>query len=106
MTSKGPASYADAIVEAQNLVRKGRLADPDEHYPYKRDDAVQGGLQPAVADACQAYVEAQKAYLEDPGDGTRSEYEAAKQALVDARRADRAARGITDNGADVNTQEG
>ena len=30
--SKGPASYADAIVEAQRLVREGRLADPGEHY--------------------------------------------------------------------------
>lgn len=106
MTSEGPASYGDAITEAQNLVRQGRLADPGEHFPYKRGDAVSGGLPPAVADACATYVEAQEAFLRNPGDGTRGDYEAAKEALVDARREDRAARGITVNGADVNTQGG
>jgi hypothetical protein len=89
----GPSSYADAITQAQELVRKGRLADPDEHFPYKRDDAERAGLPGAIAAACETYVAAQKAYLEDPGDGTRSEYEAAKEALVQARREQRIAEG-------------
>jgi hypothetical protein len=107
MSSKGPASYADAIVEAQNLVRRGRLADPGEHFPYKHGVAVLGGLHPDVADACQAFIDAQQAYLEDPGDGTRSDYQAAQERLVLARRERRIAEGRP--GSEVftdNSQEG
>jgi hypothetical protein len=64
-------------------------------------------LQPAVADACQAYVEAQEAFLRDPGDATKGDYEAAKEALVKARRDQRIAeRRLGFEVFTDNTQEG
>jgi hypothetical protein len=89
-----------------------RLNDPGEHYPYKHetvlnliadnpamgpdgpdDDRVRAEdfIDEAIADASKAYIDAQAAYLTDPG--TRDAYEQAKQDLVAARQAHRANRG-------------
>lgn len=106
-SSGGPGNYADAVTQAQELIRQGRLSDPGEHFPYRRSDAEQSGLNPGIAAACEAYVEAQQAYLGNPGDGTRGDYEAAKEALVLARREERIAQRRP--GSEVftnNTQEG
>lgn len=90
-----------------------RLDDPDEHYPYKHahvsalieenpahgpdgpdDDRVrvEDFISQRIADATRDYIDAQAAYLTDPGDGTRSDYEHAKQALAEARAEHRANR--------------
>ena len=89
-----------------------RLDDPDGHYPYKLDEALALDLDaPAgpngpddrsrvvgdfitydVAEAAAAHVEAQGEYVKNPGDGTRAEYEATRDALVAARRQHRAGR--------------
>jgi hypothetical protein len=87
-----------------------RLADPGEHFPYKHEHVlalidenppmgpdgpdddrlrVEDFISREIADATNAYVEAQAAYLADAGDGTRAAYSAAKEALVAARRAHR-----------------
>lgn len=90
-----------------------RLRDPDEHYPYKHEHVreliaenppagpdgpdddrvrVEDYISPEIADATRDYIDAQAAYLEDPGDATRAEYEQAKQGLQAARQAHRANR--------------
>lgn len=83
-----------------------RLSDPDGHFPYKLDealaldpDAPAGPFGPddrsrtfcdfitaELAHATNRYVEAQAAYIGDPGDGTRADYEAARDELAAARR--------------------
>lgn len=119
MPDETPDSYATAIVQAQQLVRTGRLADPDEHFPYKHaavtglveenppagpngpdDDTVrvEDFMSQEIADATRDYVEAQEAFLRDPGDGTRAAYDATRDALVAARRAHRVNR--TDENGD------
>ena len=80
-----PKSYADAAEQAGTLLRQGRLADPGEHFPYKRDDAVDAGLPAKLADATAAYVDAQQAYLEDPSEDNRDAYHAARDELVASR---------------------
>jgi hypothetical protein len=108
------ASYAAAHAESQRLLREGRLADRDEHFPYKHaavsaliaenppagpdgpeDDRlrIEDFLSQAIADASKTYIAAQQGFLRHPGDGTRAEYEAAKAALVAARQAHRVHRG-------------
>ena len=83
-----------------------RLNDPDEHFPYKHahvlalvdenppmgpegpdDDRVRAEdyLTRAIADATNAYIEAQAAYLRDPGDATRADYRDAAAKLQAAR---------------------
>lgn len=113
-----PGSYAEAVPAAQALLRKARLADPGEHFPYRREaaqDAIDDdapltvwawdprrGLAPtlastaevlteALADATGAFIAAQEAYLRDPG--TEAAYRDAQDALVAARRAHREHRG-------------
>lgn len=89
---------------------QSRLSDPGEHFPYKHAEAlalleedppygpdgedddrlrVSDYLSREIADATNAYVNAQAAYLADAGDGTRAAYSAAKEALVAARQAHR-----------------
>lgn len=107
-------SYAAAHAESQRILREGRLADDGEHFPYKHDDVTalvaenspmgpegpdddrlraEDYMSQEIADASAAYVQAQRVYLENPGDGTKAEYEAAKLSLADARKAHRANRG-------------
>jgi hypothetical protein len=83
-----------------------RLNDPGEHYPYKHeqvtalladnppmgpdgpdDDRLRAEdyTSPDIADATKAYIEAQAAYLADPGDGTRAAYDGARDRLQAAR---------------------
>ena len=111
---KVPRTYGEAIVAAQAMVRAARLTDPDEHFPYKHDEVTslvaekppmgprgpdddslraEDYMSQEIADATNAYVAAQSAYLESPGDATREEYEAAKADLVFARQAHRIYRG-------------
>jgi hypothetical protein len=107
-------SYAQAVDQARQAVARARLADPDEHYPYKADAVAQlleenpaaGPAGPdddskratdfmstRVADASAAYIEAQAAYLRDPGDATLADYQEATDDLVAARRVHRRRRG-------------
>ncbi len=107
-------SYAAAHAESQRLLRAGRLADEGEHFPYKHDDVTalveenppmgpdgpdddrlraEDFMSQDIADASAAYIEAQRVYLEDPGDGTKAAYDAAKRVLADARAAHRVNRG-------------
>ncbi|BAL87305.1 hypothetical protein AMIS_20850 [Actinoplanes missouriensis 431] len=100
------------MVQAQALIRAGRLADPDEHFPYKHeavtalvaenppagpngDDSkrVSDYMSQRIADASEQYIAAQAAYLGDPGDGTLAAYQAATDALISARKAHRRQRG-------------
>lgn len=87
-----------------------RLNDPGEHFPYKHetvtalvaenppmgpdgpdDDRLRAEdyISPAIADATKAYIDAQAAYLSDPGDGTRAAYHGARDQLQAARAAHR-----------------
>lgn len=105
---------------AQELLRAGHLNDPGEHFPYKHGDVValidvEAPMGPEgegddrmtiadymsreIADRSKAYVEAQEAYLRDPGDATRAAYESARDRLVAARQEHRANRsGVTVGG--------
>jgi hypothetical protein len=89
-----------------------RLDDPDGHYPYKLDDAlaldwdapagpngpddtsrrVSDFLTEDLAHATARYVDAQAAYVEDPGDGTKAAYDSARDQLIAARQAHRQGR--------------
>lgn len=109
-----PSSYAEAIVSAQQIIREGRLADQGEHYPYKHDVVTalveenppmgpdgpdddrlraEDFTSQEIADATQAYVAAQEAYLRDPGDATKADYVRARDRLQQARAAHRVNRG-------------
>lgn len=109
-----PASYAEAIEKAQALLRAGRLNDPDEHFGYQHeqvsalvadnppmgpdgpdDDSVRAEdyISQDIADATRVYIDAQAAYLGDPGDATRAAYDVARDKLQVARAAHRANRG-------------
>lgn len=87
-----------------------RLHDPGEHYPYKHDHVsaliaenppagpdgpdddrvrVEDYISQPIADATRDYIDAQAAYLTDPGDATRAAYEQAKADLQAARAAHR-----------------
>lgn len=113
MAEEAPDSYAAAIAQAQQLVRQGRLADPGEHFPYKHaevsalvadnppagpdgpdDDRVrvEDYMTQEIADATRDYVDAQAAYLAEPGDATLPAYDTAREDLVAARQAHRANR--------------
>jgi hypothetical protein len=102
------------MTRAQGLLRAGRLADPDEHFPYRHaevrelvaenppagpngpDDArvrVEDFMTGDIADASRDYIGAQEAYLRDPGNATRAEYERCKELLIAARQEHRANRG-------------
>ncbi|HYN95406.1 MAG TPA: hypothetical protein VES42_16280 [Pilimelia sp.] len=114
--ASGPRSYADAVAKAGDLLRQGRLNDPDEHFPYKHqavseliaedpparpdpvgdpgdDRRISDYISQDIADASQAMIEAQAAHLADASDeGLRQAYEDSKTALVQARQAHRANR--------------
>lgn len=115
-------TYAQARDAAQASVAQAVLADPNSHFPYKReavqrvlDDApamgpgVPGELDGAeddsrsvedymtegIADASEAYVSAQAAFLKDPSDDNRARYETARDRLQAARLDHRKNRGET-----------
>lgn len=112
MTAK-PRSTGSAIAKARADVAAARLADPDEHFPYKHEVVVdlvdknppmgpegpkdasvsaEDFMTRRIADASAAYIAAQEEHLLDPSPATASAYEAAKDDLVAARRTHRRAR--------------
>lgn len=115
-----PKTYAQAQEVAQNALAAARLADPDEHFPYKLDAALaaidEGGpmgpgipggpdgnqdssreigdyLTAAIAQASAAYVAAQETYLRDRTPDTLAEYQRARDELVATRLDHRQNRG-------------
>lgn len=115
-----PKTYAAARDQAQALLAAARLADPDDHFPYRLDDVLAlidedppmgpgtpGGTDGAadttrevadyitadIAHASAAYVDAQAAYLTDRTPENLAEYEAARDRLVAARLDHRQNRG-------------
>jgi hypothetical protein len=107
-----PQTYGEAHEKAVRLMSQARLADPNEHFPYKIDEVldlidtdppmgpgipgqVNGAddtsrtvadyMTPGIAQASAEYVDAQAAYLESPSDTTRQAYDAARDRLVAAR---------------------
>lgn len=109
-------TYGDAQASARQALASARLADPDEHFPYKTADAkaalkrrmapdastkddVTGAdyTSTRIIEASEAYVTAQEAYLSDPSRANRSAYEAARDDLVAARRTHRRSR-VDDDG--------
>lgn len=46
--------------------REAVLKDPNGHFPYKREAALDAGLPEDLVAAAEAVVKAQQAYLEDP----------------------------------------
>jgi hypothetical protein len=113
-------TYEQASKQARDALAAAVLSDPGSHFPYKRD-AVQEVLDAnpnmgpgvpgeaegadddsrtvadymteAIADASEAYVTAQAAYLKDGTDESRSAYDAARDQLQAARLDHRARRG-------------
>ena len=113
-------TYAQAVAAAQAMLATARLADPDEHFPYKHKtvvalldkqphmgpgvpDGVDGEADPSrgiddymsrgIADASRDYIDAQATYLADPSEENRAAYDAARDRLVAARLDHRANRG-------------
>lgn len=105
-----PKTTGEVMAQARQDIAEARLADPDEHFPYKlaavqtlvkkdaamgpsgpADDSVsvQDFMSPRIAEASAAYNDAQAAYLADPTPGNHSAYEAAKDDLVAARKTHR-----------------
>lgn len=85
MTAKKRLSYGEAVEQSRQILADARLADPDEHFPYKLDDAVRGGLPERIANASQDMVAAQEALLRDPSDENRVTFKDAQERLVAAR---------------------
>lgn len=115
-----PKTYAQAVEAARAGLAAARLADPDEHFPYKIDavlellDAnpnmgpgtpdgpdgvddtsrdVSDYMSREIAAASEAYVAAQEAYLRDHNPENRAAFEAARDELVAARLDHRQNRG-------------
>jgi hypothetical protein len=115
-----PKTYAQAQQVAQDALAAARLADPDEHFPYKHEEAlaaldadtpmgpgtpdgIDGAadtsrtiadyLTRAIVDASAAYVAAQEAYLRDRNEDTLAEYERTRDELVATRLDHRQNRG-------------
>jgi hypothetical protein len=106
--------YGTAHARARAIVAAARLADPDEHFPYRHHVVAglldQGAAMPAddgdpaddrtvadymsreIADASRDMIAAQERYLKDPGDATMAAYDIARTALEEARMAHRADR--------------
>lgn len=105
--AKAPRSYGETLAAAQASLRAARLTDPGEHFPYKLDDVTslvdenppmgprgpddssflaEDFMTQEIAAASKDYVDAQAAYLSDPGDATRAAYENAKDHLVTVRQ--------------------
>lgn len=59
------------------------LSDPDNHYPYDRDRALEAGIPVELVDASERVVEAQEAYLREPSDENLTERNAAEQNAQD-----------------------
>jgi hypothetical protein len=116
-----PKSYGAAQAAARAMLAEARLADPDEHYPYKAADVdalladnppmgpggqkdstarAEDFMSQRIADASAAYIEAQAAVVADPSRANRTAYEAAKDDLAAARRTHRRGR-VDANGAPV-----
>jgi hypothetical protein len=98
------------MAAARQSIAAARLADPGEHFPYKRAHAsrlltdnpphgpegpsdnrvqVEDFLSGRIVLATEAYVAAQAAWLEDPSPANKELYQDAAQALVAARQAHR-----------------
>lgn len=57
---------AEARAKANELEAEAVIADPDGHFPYKRDDAVRAGVSEEMADLSERLVAAQEARWRDP----------------------------------------
>lgn len=115
-------TYSEVLDQNRRNLAAARLTDPDEHFPYKLEDVldliqedppmgggVPGGIDgtedrsfevadyitAAIAEASEAYIQAQADFLDNPGDETRSAYEAARDRLNAARLDHRTNRGNT-----------
>lgn len=103
----------EALAAARDAVGAARVADPDEHFPYKlaaaegvlkrktpmgpdgpKDASVTGEdfTSRRIVEATAAYVAAQEAYLLDGSAVNREAFQAATDDLVAARRAHRRTR--------------
>lgn len=105
-------SYGEAHDKAMAMLAESRLADPDEHFPYKDADAkaalkrknmgpdagekedVTGAdfLSQRIVEASSAFIAAQEAYLREPTAASHSAMEAAQDDLIAARRTHRRGR--------------
>jgi hypothetical protein len=108
MAGSKSRSYAQVYEDAQRGYAAAQLADPDSHFPYKREQVLDALHTPpaegtnnhpehwytseAIIDASAAYVQAQEAYLKDPGDATKEAYNEAARGVVAARQAHRRGR--------------
>lgn len=114
-------TYEQAMQQAHALLAAARLADPDDHFPYRYREVVAllGDPQPMgpgipdrldgsqdvsrtvddymsldIAAASRDYIDAQAAYLENPGSvEAAADYAAARDRLVAARLDHRQNRG-------------
>lgn len=113
-------TYAQAVQAAQATIATARLADPDEHFPYRYDavvamlddappmgpgvpDGIDGAddtarmiddyMSRGIADATRDYVAAQAAYLADPSTENHMTYDTARDRLQAARLDHRQNRG-------------
>jgi hypothetical protein len=103
--------YGEVHAEARAALAGARLADPNEHFPYKTsdaraamrrkmapDEAVKDDVTGAdftsarIIEASEAYVTAQAAYLADPTPAKKVTLDAAADDLVAARKNHRRAR--------------
>jgi hypothetical protein len=112
MPSK-PRSTGEAIAKARQDIAAARLADPDEHFPYRlgealaaadgdtlmgpggpEDDRATGAdfMTERIARATGDYIDAQEDYLGEPSRANRERYEQAKDDLTAARKAHRRSR--------------
>lgn len=101
--------YGDVQAKARKMVAQARLADPDDHFPFKTSDAKAAlkrkGMGPdadarddvtgadytstRIIEATEAYIAAQAAFLDTPSRANRSAYNAATDDLIAARRTHR-----------------
>lgn len=67
--TKSPAERAaEAREKALQLEAEAVIADPDGHFPYKRDEAVKAGVSEEMADLSARLVAAQEARWRDPSE--------------------------------------
>lgn len=81
-------SNADALAEARKKVAEleaeAVVGDPDGHFPYRRQDAIDAGLSAEMAELSERVVLADEARRRDPSEANERAY---ADAVFEAQRA-------------------
>ncbi len=99
-------SKADALAEARarviELEADAVVGDPDGHFPYRRQDAIDAGVSPEMAELSERVVLADEARRRDPSEENERAY---ADAVFEAQRAASQRRAVPDSHEEYGVDE-